>query len=104
MKQVNLTLVPIKSSSLDLSLVSTSDSTLVRVANQSWTLDAVDYVYFGKLTAGTYGLSVTLNNMELSQKSYGYYIVPVYFAVVIPFVVAFLCLPLLFKRVYCFVK
>ena len=68
------------------------------MANQSFTLGAVDYVYFGKLTAGNYGLSVTLNNLELSQKSYGYYIVPVYFAVVIPFVVAFLCLPLLFKR------
>jgi hypothetical protein len=57
----------------------------------------IDYVSFGKITPGVYGLTLTLNHMEISQKSYGYYLLPVYFAVVIPFAVALLSLPLLFR-------
>jgi hypothetical protein len=58
----------------------------------------INYVSFGKISPGVYGLTLTLNHMEISQKNYGYYLLPVYFAVVVPFVVALLSLPLMFRR------
>jgi hypothetical protein len=89
---------PIRSSTLKLTLQTSPEKSSISVDNHNWPIDQVDSLYFGKLTGGVYGLSVTLNNLELSQRSYGYYLVPLYFAVVVPFAVALLSLLLLLKR------
>jgi hypothetical protein len=89
--------VPINSPQLNLNLTTTNDGGTLTVGSNSWPIMPIDYVSFGKITPGVYGLTLTLNYMEISQKSYGYYLLPVYFAVVIPFAVALLSLPLLFR-------
>lgn len=89
---------PISSSQLNLNLQTSSDGGTLTVGSQSWPIMPITYVSFGKLTPGVYGLTLTLNHLEISQKSYGYYLVPVYFAVVVPFAVALLSLPMLFRR------
>jgi hypothetical protein len=89
---------PINSPKLKLALQTSPERSSVTVYNHQWIIDQVDSLYFGKLTGGAYGLSIALNHLELSQRSYGYYFVPVYFAVVVPFAVALLSLPLLFRR------
>lgn len=88
----------IDSSELNLNLVTSSDGGTLTVGGYSWPIESLNSVAFGKLTYGVYGLTLTLNYLELSQKSYGYYLVPVYFAVVVPFAVTLLSLPLLFRR------
>jgi hypothetical protein len=89
---------PITSPQLNLNLSTTSEGGTLTVDGNSWPITPINYVSFGKLSPGVYGLTLTLNNMEISQKSNGYYILPVYFAVVIPFAVALLSLPLIIKR------
>lgn len=89
---------PIRSSTIKLALQTSPEESSITLDNHQWVIDQVDSLYFGKLTGGAYGLSVALNHLELSQRSYGYYLVPVYFAVVVPFAVALLSLLLLFRR------
>jgi hypothetical protein len=89
---------PISSSTLKLNLQTSPERSTISADNHHWPIDHVDSLYFGKLTSGAYGLSVTLNHLELSQRSYGYYLVPVYLTVVVPFAIALLSLPLLFRR------
>ena len=88
----------LNSSQLNLSLTTSQDNTVVNVGDKVWTIGAVDWLSFGKLTWGNYGLMLTLDRLELYPENYGYYLVPVYFAVVVPFVVAALSLPLLFRQ------
>lgn len=90
--------VPISSSQLNLNLQTTNDGGTITVDSYSWPITPIDYVSFGKLSPGVYGLTLTLNHLEISQKNYGYYLLPVYFAVAIPFAVALLSLPLVIKR------
>jgi hypothetical protein len=89
--------VPINSPQLNLNLTTTSDGGTLTVGSNSWPITPIDFISFGKLTPGVYGLTLTLNYMEISQKNYGYYLLPVYFAVVVPFAVALLSLPLLIR-------
>jgi hypothetical protein len=89
--------VPIASPQLNLKLETTNDGGTLNVSSHSWPITPINSVAFGKLTPGVYGLSLTLNHLEISQKVYGYYLIPVYYAVVLPFVAALLCLPLLFS-------
>ncbi len=97
--------VPLNSTNLDLTFLSTSEGAYLRVADSTYTLDSVSRFSFGKLTPGVFGLSLILNSFELSQKGYGYYLVPVYFAMVVPFVVAVLGVLLLRKPIdYCLVR
>lgn len=89
---------PLESANLTINLTTNSNHSTIAVDSKSYTLQPVNWLAFGKLTAGAYGLSFTLNNMVLSQKGSGYYLIPVYFAVLVPFVVAILSLPLIFRR------
>ncbi len=89
---------PLNSSELNVSLLATPQYSKVQIGDSSFTLDGASAFAFGKLTAGDYGLAMRLNHLELSQRETGYYLVPVFLAVAVPFAVAVLCLPLLFKR------
>jgi len=90
--------VPLNSSELDLNLLTTSEYSEMQVGNYSYTSTIPTSIYFGKLTAGDYGLSVALNYMVITQKTSGFYFIPVYFAVVTPFLVAVTTLYFLHKK------
>ena len=88
----------LNSSQQNLSLTTSQDNTVVNVSGKVWPIGAVDWLSFGKLTWGNYGLMLTLDRLELYSEYFGYYLVSVFFAVVVPFVVAALSLPLLFRQ------
>jgi hypothetical protein len=90
--------VPFNETEVNLYFEATPTYSKATVSNYSFMLQPVSTVGFGKLSGGDYGLSVQLNYLQLSQKADGYYFLPVYFAVVLPFVVALLSLPLIMRR------
>jgi len=89
---------PLKSPNLTLTLTTNSNHTTIIADSKSYTIQPIKWLSFGKITPGAYGLSFTLNNMILTQKDSGYYLIPVYFAVLVPFAVAILSLPLILRR------
>ena len=89
---------PLKSSNLTLTFTTNSNCTTITVDSKSYTIQPINWLSFGKITSGAYGLSFILTNMTLSQKNSGYYLIPVYFAVLVPFAVAIMSLPLILRR------
>jgi hypothetical protein len=87
----NMTEVSLNSSNLELTLLTGPGYSKVQVGNYSYNLTTpMDSFSFGKLTAGDYGLTIRLNHMKLLEKTSGFYLMPVYFATLIPFLVALL--------------
>ena len=89
--------LPLNSSELDLTLLTTSENSILQFRNYSFTSATPNSISFGKFNDGNYGLTIRLNHMVLAEKTSGYYFVPVFFAVIIPFIVAVLSFPLLCK-------
>ncbi|MCW4001456.1 MAG: hypothetical protein NWE93_14585 [Candidatus Bathyarchaeota archaeon] len=86
------------SGSINFSFIGTAQNCTVTYQKHTYTSAGADWVAFGKLSSGVYGFSLQLNQLALSARGEGYYLLPVYFAALVPFAVALLSLPLIRKK------